>query len=149
MQVQQNRRLVVTPGGWGRLLFDSAPFPLPAARGIHEAVFRYIIFIYWIAVARHIVGLSSKVGLSLRLLELSMPGARATSASLPGKRAGLMLTRRVPSPCDASDSARRSVFGGLGAGENLGPLRRNAISTAPSGVDTVSLEYICSSWENP
>jgi hypothetical protein len=45
MQVQQNRRLVVTPGGCGRLLFDSAPFPLPAARGNHEAVFRYTIFI--------------------------------------------------------------------------------------------------------
>jgi hypothetical protein len=60
-----------------------------------KVFFRYAVFHYRIVVACHIVGFSSKVGLSRLLLELSIPGAGATSASLP-ENEGLMLTVKFP-----------------------------------------------------
>jgi hypothetical protein len=82
-----------------------------------------------------------------------------------------MLAVEFPSPCDGSGSACRSIFGGVGAGEDpepfegmqslagqtvhkqtetvqigliIEPQRRENHS---QGVDIVSLSPICSSWE--
>jgi hypothetical protein len=61
-------------------------------------------------------------------------GSRALlSAESPRGQTELARCLEVefPSPCDGSElESGRSVFGGLGTGEDLGTLQRNAISTA-------------------